>query len=60
MKSHFCFLIFTSIDKIPAGVGVRHGSALGLKVGSTVVLIVGSVVGFAVGFAGIEQLGVLV
>ena len=55
MKSHFCFEIFTSSDKIPVRVGVGHCSVVSFTVGSAVVLMlvsmVGSVVGSAFGWA---------
>ena len=55
MKSHFCFLIFTSNNKIPVGVGVGHKSALWFTVESTVESIVGSAVCSVVGCIFLEQ-----
>ena len=57
-KSHFCFIIFTSSDKILVKVGVSHSSSLEVTVGPTVDSIVGSPVesafGLAVGSIGSE------
>ena len=50
-KSHFCFIIFTSSDKILVKVGVSHSSSLEVTVRPTVGSIVGSAVGSAFGLA---------
>ena len=57
-KSHCCFIIFTSSDKILVKVGVSHSFSLEVSVGPTVDSIVGSPVesafGLAVGSIGSE------
>ena len=55
-KSHFCFIIFTSSDKILVKVGVSHSFSLEVSVGPTVDSIVGSPVGSAFGLA-VESIG---
>ena len=53
MKSHLCFLKFTSSDKIPVRFGVGQCFVVSFTIGSVfvliVVLMVGSVVGSAFG-----------
>ena len=57
-KSHCCFIIFTSSDKILVKVGVSHSFSLEVTVGATVDSIVESPVesafGLAVGSIGSE------
>ena len=50
-KSHCCFIIFTSSDKILVKVGVSHSFSLEVTVGPTVDSIVESPVGSAFGLA---------